>query len=349
MNTGWSGRCVAWAVFASLIVGAVATAAAAPAPRRTLAPAIGGAVDVVLTACDAKRRDEVAAALERAGVSAAEAKHAVAKPPAVVKRGLKPKEAEALKAQLTAAGATIEVRAAEREAGRPRLPAGVRYDVVLLGHGPGPSRVVAALRAIAGIDEGAAIALVDRLPSLVKADVPQATARDIERQLAAAGADAEARPAGGALPAPTAAAAARYFVVLAAVPEPRRETIAVHMHEMFSMGLDEARRALERLPWTYRTGVAAPVARDRERILFARGATVEIWPVDKPWDVWLSHAGPNRSTVVRTVQRLTGLGGAEANRLVDAAPARVRAGLMRLEADEAMQALRDAGATAELR
>jgi large subunit ribosomal protein L7/L12 len=61
--------------------------------------------------------------------------------------------------------------------------------------------------------------------------------------------------------------------------------------------------------------------------------------------VVLVAPGPDPVPVIRAIREATGVGLADAKRLVDAAPSTVRAGLSRAEADRIAGLLREAGAT----
>ena len=67
------------------------------------------------------------------------------------------------------------------------------------------------------------------------------------------------------------------------------------------------------------------------------------------FDVILKSAGANKLQIVKLVKELTGLGLKEAKDIVDAAPAAVKEGVAKEEAQSLKQQLTDAGAEVELK
>ena len=64
------------------------------------------------------------------------------------------------------------------------------------------------------------------------------------------------------------------------------------------------------------------------------------------FDVMLQDIGPNKINVIKAVRELTSLGLREAKELVESAPARVKEGIAKDEADSVKAKLEEAGATA---
>ena len=85
--------------------------------------------------------------------------------------------------------------------------------------------------------------------------------------------------------------------------------------------------------------VAAPAAADA-------GAAAE---EQTEFDVVLNSAGEKKVNVIKAVRTLTGLGLKEAKAMVDGAPSTVKEGASKADAEEAVKALQEAGATAELK
>lgn len=85
--------------------------------------------------------------------------------------------------------------------------------------------------------------------------------------------------------------------------------------------------------------VAAPAAGD------AAGGGAE----KTEFDVVLTAIGDQKVGVIKAVRVLTGLGLKEAKDMVDAAPKTIKEGLSKADADEALKALIEAGATGELK
>lgn len=67
------------------------------------------------------------------------------------------------------------------------------------------------------------------------------------------------------------------------------------------------------------------------------------------FDVVLSEVGGNKVSVIKAVRQITGLGLKEAKDLVDSAPKPIKEGISKADADEAATALREAGATCEVK
>lgn len=86
--------------------------------------------------------------------------------------------------------------------------------------------------------------------------------------------------------------------------------------------------------------VAAPAAADA-------GATVAEEKTE--FDVVLSSAGDKKVNVIKAVRALTSLGLKEAKDMVDGAPATIKEGASKEEAEEAKKQLEEAGATVELK
>ena len=66
------------------------------------------------------------------------------------------------------------------------------------------------------------------------------------------------------------------------------------------------------------------------------------------YNVVLKDAGANKINVIKAVREVTTLGLKEAKDLVEGAPANVKEGVSKADADEALKKLQEAGATAEL-
>lgn len=67
------------------------------------------------------------------------------------------------------------------------------------------------------------------------------------------------------------------------------------------------------------------------------------------FDVVLSSAGDKKVNVIKAVRALTGLGLKEAKDMVDGAPATIKEGASKEEAEDAKKQLEEAGATVELK
>ncbi|HEX4882149.1 MAG TPA: 50S ribosomal protein L7/L12 [Porticoccaceae bacterium] len=67
------------------------------------------------------------------------------------------------------------------------------------------------------------------------------------------------------------------------------------------------------------------------------------------FDIVLASSGEKKVNVIKVVRALTGLGLKEAKDLVDGAPATVKEGASKAEAEDAKKQLEEAGATVELK
>lgn len=67
------------------------------------------------------------------------------------------------------------------------------------------------------------------------------------------------------------------------------------------------------------------------------------------FDLVLTSAGEKKVNVIKAVREITGLGLKEAKGAVDGAPATLKEGMSKEEAEEAKKKLEEAGATAELK
>ncbi len=86
------------------VAGAVAGGAAAPAAEEKTE------FDVILANFGAKKLDVIKAVRELTGLGLKEAKELVESAPKAIKEGASKEDAEAIKAQLEAAGATVEIK-----------------------------------------------------------------------------------------------------------------------------------------------------------------------------------------------------------------------------------------------
>ena len=78
-------------------------------------------------------------------------------------------------------------------------------------------------------------------------------------------------------------------------------------------------------------------------------AAAEVVEEKSSFDVILKSAGANKLAIVKLVKELTGLGLKEAKDIVDAAPAPVKEGVAKEEAESLKKQLTEAGAEVELK
>jgi large subunit ribosomal protein L7/L12 len=104
--------------------------------------------------------------------------------------------------------------------------------------------------------------------------------------------------------------------------------------EMSVLELNDLVKAIEE---EFGVTAAAPVA--------AAGAAVEEAEEQTEFDVVLEAAGQTKIAVIKVVREITGLGLKDAKALVDGAPANIKEGVNKDEAEEVKTKLADAGAS----
>lgn len=102
---------------------------------------------------------------------------------------------------------------------------------------------------------------------------------------------------------------------------------------------------IEAMEEKFGVSAAAPVAAAAP----AAGGEAEAAEEQTEFDVVLSSFGDNKVSVIKTVRGITGLGLKEAKDLVEGAPAPVKEGVNKEEADEIKGKLEEAGATVEVK
>ena len=91
---------------------------------------------------------------------------------------------------------------------------------------------------------------------------------------------------------------------------------------------------------------AAPVAAAAGPVAAAAEAAPAAAPVEEQteFDAILSEVGPNKINVIKVVRELTGLGLKEAKAVVDEAPAPIKEGVSKEEADKIAEKMSEVGA-----
>jgi large subunit ribosomal protein L7/L12 len=118
------------------------------------------------------------------------------------------------------------------------------------------------------------------------------------------------------------------------------------LEEMSVLELVELKKALEER-WGVSAAAAAPV-------MVAPGAgggdgAAAAEEEQTAFDVVLASAGQSKIPVIKVIRELTGLGLKEAKAVADEAPAPVKEGVTREEADQMKAKLEEAGATVEIK
>ncbi|HEY8859202.1 MAG TPA: 50S ribosomal protein L7/L12 [Gaiellales bacterium] len=117
------------------------------------------------------------------------------------------------------------------------------------------------------------------------------------------------------------------------------------LEEMTVLELVDLKKALEER-WGVSAAAAAPVA-----VAAAGGGGDEAAAEEEQtaFDVILTSAGQSKIPVIKVVRELTGLGLKEAKAVADDAPAPVKEGVTREEADQMKAKLEEAGASVEIK
>jgi large subunit ribosomal protein L7/L12 len=121
-----------------------------------------------------------------------------------------------------------------------------------------------------------------------------------------------------------------------------REDVLNAIAEMSVMDVVELVSAMEE-----KFGVSAAAAVAVAPVAAAAGAAAEEEKTE--FDIVLSAAGDKKVNVIKAVRAITGLGLKEAKDMVDGAPATVKEGASKAEAEDAKKQLEEAGATVELK
>ena len=120
-----------------------------------------------------------------------------------------------------------------------------------------------------------------------------------------------------------------------------KEEIMQAIEEMTVLELSELVKAMEE---KFGVSAAAPVA-----VAAAPAAGAAAAEEKTEFDVILASAGDKKINVIKVVREVTGLGLKEAKALVDGAPAPVKEGASKEDAEPLKAKLEEAGATVELK
>jgi large subunit ribosomal protein L7/L12 len=117
------------------------------------------------------------------------------------------------------------------------------------------------------------------------------------------------------------------------------------LEEMTVLELVELKKALEER-WGVSAAAAAPMM-----VAAAGGGGGEAAAEEEQtaFDVILTNAGQSKIPVIKAIRELTGLGLKEAKAVADDAPAPVKEGVTRDEADQIKAKLEEAGASVEIK
>jgi large subunit ribosomal protein L7/L12 len=121
--------------------------------------------------------------------------------------------------------------------------------------------------------------------------------------------------------------------------------IVESLNKLSVLELVELKKALES-EWDVTAAVAAPVAVAAPA---GGGGGGEAEEEQTSFDVVLTGTGDKKIQVIKVIRELTGLGLKEAKAVADEAPAPVKEGVAKDEADQMKAKLEEAGATVELK
>ena len=122
-----------------------------------------------------------------------------------------------------------------------------------------------------------------------------------------------------------------------------KEEVVEFISNMTVLELSEFIKELEE---KFGVSAAAPAA---AMVMAAPAAAAEAAEEKTEFDVILKEAGANKIGVIKVVRALTSLGLKEAKEKVDGAPATLKEGVSKEEAEEAKKQLTEAGATVEIK
>jgi large subunit ribosomal protein L7/L12 len=120
-----------------------------------------------------------------------------------------------------------------------------------------------------------------------------------------------------------------------------QEEVVEFLSNMTPVDLDALLKGLEE-SWGVKVG-AAPVAQSTSTVAKKEEEA------QTEFTVVLKAAGANKINAIKAVREITGLGLKDAKDLVDGAPKDVKVGVSKIEADEIVKKLKDAGAEVELK
>jgi large subunit ribosomal protein L7/L12 len=116
------------------------------------------------------------------------------------------------------------------------------------------------------------------------------------------------------------------------------------LEEMTVLELVDLKKALEE-----RWGVSAAAAAPVMMAAGGGGGEAAVEEEQTAFDVMLTNAGQSKIPVIKAIRELTGLGLKEAKAVADDAPAPVKEGVTREEADQIKAKLEEAGASVEIK
>jgi large subunit ribosomal protein L7/L12 len=117
------------------------------------------------------------------------------------------------------------------------------------------------------------------------------------------------------------------------------------LEEMTVLELVDLKKALEER-WGVSAAAAAPAA---VAAAGGGGGEAEAEEEQTAFDVIVTSAGQSKIPVIKVIRELTGLGLKEAKAVADDAPAPVKEGVTREEADQMKAKLEEAGASVEIK
>jgi large subunit ribosomal protein L7/L12 len=116
------------------------------------------------------------------------------------------------------------------------------------------------------------------------------------------------------------------------------------LEEMTVLELVDLKKALEE-----RWGVSAAAAAPMAVAAGGGGGEAAVEEEQTAFDVILTNAGQSKIPVIKAIRELTGLGLKEAKAVADEAPAPVKEGVSRDEADQIKAKLEEVGASVEVK
>jgi ribosomal protein L7/L12 len=321
--------------------------------------------DVILRDAGASPAAVAEAVRAMTGLEAPAAAELVARTPSAIRTRIAPALAEALRAKLVAAGATVELRPHDA------APAPGFFDVYLQDRGDSKISVVRALKMMMGLGLREAVELVDDAPCLVRRRVPQDEAEALRHELVEAGAVVEVRAHESSAPPERTASGEAAVTWGAATSEPtptrasepttgfavvlhhfgtRKLDVIKQIRDFAGLALKDAKDLAESTDVVLKQGMSEPEARVFAQALAGVEARVSVRgaPAAAPsassgsgtgFEVVLHHFGTRKIDVIKLIREATGLGLKEAKDLSESTDAVLKSGMREDEAQRFARAL----------
>ncbi len=232
--------------------------------------------DVVLKSSGAKKLEVIKIIKERLKVGLKDAKDWVDHAPHTIMTGAAKGVAEALKAELVALGAEVELKGQKPTAEDNTATA---FDVILKTSGIQKLEVIKKVKEQLKIGLKDAKELMDRLPYAIATGVAKDVAEALKAELVALGAEVELigqKPTAQEGPSGNGNSTKTIVDIFIKSPGAQKLAVIKKIKESLTIGLKDAKDRVDNAPATIMTGVARDVAEALKAELVALGADVEL-------------------------------------------------------------------------